>query len=574
MKSNNSLNSIFSYETFVFLHKSEDDIFSDIYSPFYKFQNKNKNIFINNEKNIFINNEKKIQNKKNLSLAEKISKSVFTIFYFGLSLYASTHQSFLGNSPFAATTVRPSGPQAKIAHVMPAVQEARVVMRPKMQLSVKRAAMGYMKPVTTAQHVLRKKSSSLSSLRYITTSYYIRQTYGIAVQLDYGWNDSVVFASAMVEDILLSNTHIIENCPSGVRPFDVEANMARFVKTLATDPGLNALNTSLNYQSWSESSSGEPILTFNTDATHGKYKYSSNMATIMRAHIEAFVKNYPDLSFHLAYRPSDSDHPNQKNQLLAMGISKKEGWAYHLDTVIHKLKNSIDLSHPPNNATIRDLFIANGDRTYEFLEKLYYEGKLTNSVENISQFENAIYTCVQNDINNIEALGISDLGPFHQDAVTGLRTGSTEIMRFTRMIGATPPEDLDPCLVEKHLSSVLAGARKRAACASQAKHLYSSDLLSISMQNTEVRDFMDRLQALVDKAGGAIPEISSNTTLNNQFQEIKDILSGQKPYLHILEEDSYNELIIVLRNPKRHKALFTRMAKITKSGNKYGSITD
>jgi len=590
MKKDDFSDLIVSSQTISFLYKSEDQIFSEIYSAFFNYPK--EKVFLNNEKTIFINKkikvsskrliktnynletDKKIQNNKIFILVVKISKVIFIT---GLLGYLTTHQLVLGGSPFAAITVTPSRPHTTVAQVMTVLPEkpsARVVisgMRPQMQLSARRASMGYKQPITTAKQLLTKKASSLSSVHYITNSYQIRQYFGAAFQIHSGPNNNVIWASAMVEDIFVANVHIIQNCPTGISPVDVETQMARFIKTLANDPALSALNTSINYQGWTESNSENPVLTFNTDATHGRYKYSSNMAVVMRSHIEAFIQNYPDLAFQLAYRGSDSDHINQKHQLLSLGIQKKNGWAYHLEKWAHVLKSKIDLPPPSNDATIRDLFISNADLTYGFLEKLYHEGKLINSVENIEQFKTAVYACAQNDLASAEALGVADLGPSHNDAVTTLSTGSDELKRFTIMIGATPKEDLDKESVKKHLNIALKGARERAACASHANYSNSSNPRLLNMQDTEVQDFKHRLKLLVDKAFRAVPELALDTTFSDKHQEVKDILSGKTSYLHIIEEDTYNDLITVFRNPKRHKALFARTASITISGNRYGS---
>jgi hypothetical protein len=84
--------------------------------------------------------------------------------------------------------------------------------------------------------------------------------------------------------------------------------------------------------------------------THGRYKHNKGIRKAINNVIIYFVTTNPDLHFLLKYEPSETKHPNQKNQLESLLLTQWEADAYQLGKNDHKKTSDL------NNIMVADYF--------------------------------------------------------------------------------------------------------------------------------------------------------------------------------------------------------------------------
>ncbi len=119
---------------------------------------------------------------------------------------------------------------------------------------------------------------------------------------------------------------------------NVERKVHKLLKMLSSSSRLEPLTKMINFQECAETKEGIPTLIFNAQGTHGRYKHNKGITKAINNVIIYFVTTNPDLHFLLEYEPSETKHPNQKNQLESLLLTQWEAGAYQLGKNDHKKK--------------------------------------------------------------------------------------------------------------------------------------------------------------------------------------------------------------------------------------------
>ncbi len=344
----------------------------------------------------------------------------------------------------------------------------------------------------------------------------------------------------------------------------VEGNVYKFLEMVSSSSRLEPLTKIINFQEWAESKEGIPILIFNADGTHGRYKHNKGITKAINNVIIDFVINNPGLDFLLEYRSGEAEHPNQKNQLESLLLTQREAGTYQLGGTAHKKKTS-DLNNimPSTIKTIPEWFIYNGDQTIDYLEKLWNEGHLTDSVESFEMFKDAIRNCIQLDIDNFRKSGLPDTAIEFPGQIRAMAVGANDCARFNRLILTSDWDTVDKSKVEAFVKRLLTKAQVRAAYIHKGMHMFPQDSRAHQAQLCDSETFIHNFTRLMNTLQKKLPHLQHDASFQNNLDNFKKVIDGQGPFKSIVKGKAYKTFLEDLRNPKSQMNLFSRSGKFS-----------
>ena len=337
-----------------------------------------------------------------------------------------------------------------------------------------------------------------------------------------------------------------------------------FFKCLANESKLSSLNKVFNIESWGESKEGHPTLTFNLDATQGVYKKNRGLAKVINKFILQYVLENPNMGFLLEYRASEAEHPNQKVQLESLLMQPKDAQTYLLSQKAHAAKSSeVDLTMPADIKTIPDWFIHNGEKTIEILQKLWNEGKLTDSVEDFDTFKKAIHACIDADIVEFRKTGLPDTAITFPGQIRALNIGSSDCITLLRKFKTHNPdylstEKLTDCAIE-----FIQRAQLRAAYIHDGMHMFPVDSHAHQTQDFESRHLLKNFAYVMEEMANDYACIRNNAEIQDGLQKFDEIVAGHSAYQEIIEGKNYKKFMKDLENPKSHVCLLPRTINLS-----------
>ena len=361
------------------------------------------------------------------------------------------------------------------------------------------------------------------------------------------------------QGILLTGDAQLANIP--IRKSLIQVPMQRFAQRLSQDRRIKPLQTSINIQSVIQSPADEPIIMLNSDSTYNYYRNNSRMVKVVLEHIESFFEDNPNLQFKIDYRKSDSDHVQQKGFLQSVGIEKKDGSTYHLPQSVHQGKTSdASLTRPEGIKTMKNWIISNGDITIAYLENLWASGKLTNSVEDISQYRHAISQCVQMDIDTCQRRGTLSMTIESHGSIQAAKVAIDDLQRLGREIGyATQPGDINQQAFPDIMKNMVDKMKIRAALIHKSSlkkgkpgqmAAYEKDILATNF-TLVARDANNKCSSLL-----------LDNAYQSDLQDVRSILNGGGSYKEQCKSSNAKELLKNLKNPKLHCNIYPRNATI------------
>lgn len=462
------------------------------------------------------------------------------------------------------------GPGVSISNVRPvsAVEEIPREVRPsysllisKMSPLASRASMGYR---SNTQRLLLQKNTHnpvMHSSAYITTTISLRQrvvlsTKFIADQHSPHRVTSVLAISS--SEFLITKKHILASTPQGV--LHIEPVVNEFIHHLGRDKRLASLQKYLNFQEWVESDSAPPTLYFNADSTSGLYKYNKNMANVVKKHLKLFLAEHPNLCFRLDHRSSDSDHVQQKSQLDLYGMPQKDAMTYQIRKNVHSDKTSELLFIRPDHIdTIPEWFIHNGERTISFLEDMWKQGKLGDTVESFKQFEGAIQYCVEEDIARFEASGFKGTTCSELEQTSAISQAATDCERFGHDVSYKNENLIDKTKLKQHIKKLVRDAKSIAAFIySQPGEGRNLSTVVRSSRAFEKTRFLNNLESLITRVEEICPELKTDASFINNKQDLPLIMQGKGSFKKEITLQRYAKLVKDLRNVRSHCSLYGR----------------
>lgn len=227
-------------------------------------------------------------------------------------------------------------------------------------------------------------------------------------------NQIITMSSFNVQQVRLTKQHLIQNLTfMPEKNVFVQNNVLKLVDIIKDDNRVSILNKILNFEGW-ETINGIETVVFNADATNGPHYKNKDMCKVVLDILDKFLKQNNLFfekgdQFAIPFRRSDSEHPNQKAQLDGVLLTKNEVHTYLLSKSAHLLKtDTVELERPDHITTVPEWFIYNGDKTIECLKALWDQGKLENSVEFFSIYEDSIRSCVLADIETFRKTGLPE----------------------------------------------------------------------------------------------------------------------------------------------------------------------
>lgn len=78
-----------------------------------------------------------------------------------------------------------------------------------------------------------------------------------------------------------------------------------------------------------------PTLTFNFNSSYGRHYQNKTLSRRVKVILEFYLEQNADLfteenQLSLAFRPSESEHPNQKYDLQGSGLNQEDSHSYQL----------------------------------------------------------------------------------------------------------------------------------------------------------------------------------------------------------------------------------------------------
>ena len=233
-------------------------------------------------------------------------------------------------------------------------------------------------------------------------SYSLRTSTKRCTGLLFGYNFTQIINN---NQILHVGTVQVARVPIQITKYDLIQNetfspeensrVDNFIEGLASeielDRSLDEINKYFNIQGWTVIE-GVPTLTFNFDASYGPHRQNKRLSGRVKNILKYYLEQNSDLftktnQIALAFRPSESEHPNQKKDLQGSGLNREDAHTYQLEKENHKLKgNDVELLLPTTVKTIPQSFIYT---TIKMLQTVWDQGKLTDSVESMEIYKHA-----------------------------------------------------------------------------------------------------------------------------------------------------------------------------------------
>lgn len=343
----------------------------------------------------------------------------------------------------------------------------------------------------------------------------------------------------------------------------LEKHVDRFVQILHQDSRLKSLQKTINIQGWLGSSVDEPIIIFNAESTYGFYRNNKNMRNTVKVHLLNYLNENPDLKFSFEFRESDADHIQERNMIEAFGLGKKDTATYLLRPDAHLLKtHPLDLTRPDNLTDIPEWFLHNGTQTINFLEKLWIEGKLTNTVECFDQYRDAINACTRMDIDAFHKTGLSSVDLIHHSSLRAALQGTADAQRLGRLVTSIDPKIINVPKTLDYIKVFAKRSKTTAALLHQGELLAQGNSIAGVSQSFEKETFRNSFKVATRFAADQIPILKSDVEYQADLKDVLDIMEGGGSYVEHLTSDMYTEAIGALKNSKRRFLLLPARAKI------------
>lgn len=287
------------------------------------------------------------------------------------------------------------------------------------------------------------------------------------------------------------------------------------------------------------------------------------------------IRIYVLLTFrrNVTHRPSDSDHVEQKAQLDLYGVQKKDAMTYHIRPDVHLEKTSdVLIIRPDHVETIPEWFIHNGEQTIAFLEEMWRQGKLENTVENFAQFESAIKVCVQEDIDRFERSGFKGATCSELEQTSAISIAVSDCERFSHTIAYTDEAYIDKPKLKRHIKQVVKDGKSIAAFIynQPETNLWfvttGRNLSSVVARSRgyEKDRFLNGIRNLVEHAETMCPELKDDASFTKNKLDLMLIMDGQGSYAKELQLHRYNKLVKDVKNVRCHCALYGRNKSVLK----------
>lgn len=269
------------------------------------------------------------------------------------------------------------------------------------------------------------------------------------------------------------------------------------------------------------------------------------MCKVMSEILEKFLKEN-NLSFQqgerfdIAFRRSESEHPNQKAQLEGVLLSKKDANTYLLGSEAHKLKTkTVDLERPDSITTVPKWFIYNGEKTIECLKKLWDQGKLENSTEFFNFYEDSIRDAVLKDIALFHKTGLPDNSIDFAGQIKSSKIGGADCERLAEHILSRPVERLIQKKCIKLVKDCVKNCYLQAAYIQEGLQLYPLDSQAHANQDFQSRNFVTMMDHLIDIVQTRIPALESDKEFLKSLTTFAEILNGRGDYKSIVEGEAF-----------------------------------
>ena len=210
--------------------------------------------------------------------------------------------------------------------------------------------------------------------------------------------------------------------------------------------------------------------------------------------------------------------------------------------------------------SMKNWIISNGDITIAYLEKLWASGKLTNSVEDISQYRNGIAQCVQMDIDTCQRTGTLSMTIEGHGSIQAAKVAIDDLQRLGREIGyAIQPGDIDQQAFPGIMKRMVAKMKDRAALIHKSSlrkgkpgqmAAYEKDSLSTNF-TLVARDDNNKCSSLL-----------LDSAYQSDLQDVRNILNGGGSYKAQCKSSDAKELLDNYKNPKLHCNIYPRNVTI------------
>ncbi len=296
---------------------------------------------------------------------------------------------------------------------------------------------------------------------------------------------------------------------------------------------------------------------------YGQYRHNQGITKVINNIITEFVTNNPHLQFLLEYRPGDAEHPNQKSQLESVLLTQREAGTYQLGKTAHSMKTSeLNNVMPDNVKTIPEWFIYNGEETINYLVKLWDEGHLTNSVEDINIFKEAIESCIQIDIDNFRETGLPDTAIAFPGQIRSMDIGAQDCGRFNTLIRTCEWGAVKKLKVEAFAKKLLTKAQVRAAYIHNGMHMFPQGSRAHRNQLHHSETFVTSFTLLTENLQKELPHLKHDAVFQKELKSFKEVLNGDGNFNKIVTGKAYKSFLEDLRNPKKQLHLFPRNTNI------------
>jgi hypothetical protein len=381
-------------------------------------------------------------------------------------------------------------------------------------------------------------------------------------------NQIITMSSFNFQQVQVTKQHLIQNDMfTPQKNIFVQNNVLKLVDIIRDDNRVSILNKILNFEGW-KTVNGVETLVFNADATNGPHYKNKDMCKVVLDILDKFLKEN-HLSFEkgdqfaIAFRRSDSEHPNQKAQLDGVLLSKKEAHTYLLNSSAHALKTeTVELERPDYITTVPEWFIYNGEQTIKCLKTLWDQGKLENSVEFFNIYEDSIRTCVLKDIENFRKTGLPDNSLDFAGQIKSSKIGGDDCERLATDLLSRPADRL----IQKSCLSLVKNCVKnchlQVAYIQQGLELYPPDSQAHANQESQSETFIFMMDKLIDIARKRVPSLESDPAFIKSYNSFIEILNGKGEYQDIIDGQAFADLKKALNDPTSHVNVVARNYKI------------